>query len=230
MPTRSPRASRPSVSGGMDPGRGLHQGCSVVVDGVVDPKAWTLCLVDRMRAALHRRDLFATPSLRYADPRLGLLDGPAWEVLVLPSAGRLASRRPVPTRLRAWPHASTLPIAIRRPGAGKRKRADRHSDRRHGGAVSLRPRQIGGTAEPGRTSGGCRRTNAPSGPARVAVGDARAHRLCGKIHPCQRTRPPRRGSTHQHLRRAAGGSLQYRPRAVDPAGHPGPAPLPAELG
>ncbi|MDP9095536.1 MAG: Tn3 family transposase, partial [Pseudomonadota bacterium] len=51
----------------------------VVVDGVVDPKAWTLCLVDRMRAALRRRDLFATPSLRYADPRLGLLDGAAWE-------------------------------------------------------------------------------------------------------------------------------------------------------
>ena len=51
----------------------------VVVDGVVDPKAWTLCLIDRMRAALRRRDLFATPSLRYADPRLGLLDGPAWE-------------------------------------------------------------------------------------------------------------------------------------------------------
>lgn len=51
----------------------------VVVDGVVDPKAWTLCLVDRMRAGLRRRDLFATPSLRYADPRLGLLDGMAWE-------------------------------------------------------------------------------------------------------------------------------------------------------
>ena len=35
--------------------------------------------MDRMRAALRRRDLFATPSLRYADPRLGLLDGAAWE-------------------------------------------------------------------------------------------------------------------------------------------------------
>jgi len=51
----------------------------VIANGNVDPKAWTLCLVDRMRAALRRRDLFATPSLRYADPRLGLLDGAAWE-------------------------------------------------------------------------------------------------------------------------------------------------------
>ena len=51
----------------------------VVRDGTVDPKAWTLCVVDRMRAALRRRDLFASPSLRYADPRAGLLDGAAWE-------------------------------------------------------------------------------------------------------------------------------------------------------
>ncbi len=51
----------------------------VVRDGAVDPEAWTLCVVDRMRAALRRRDLFASPSLRYADPRAGLLDGAAWE-------------------------------------------------------------------------------------------------------------------------------------------------------
>jgi TnpA family transposase len=50
----------------------------VIRGGEVDPKAWTLCLVERMRAALRRRDLFASPSLRYADPRAGLLDGAAW--------------------------------------------------------------------------------------------------------------------------------------------------------
>jgi TnpA family transposase len=50
----------------------------VVGQGTVDLKAWTLCLVDRIRAALRRRDLFASPSLRYADPRIGLLDGAAW--------------------------------------------------------------------------------------------------------------------------------------------------------
>ena len=51
----------------------------VVRDGQVDPKAWALCLVERMRAGLRRRDLFASPSLCYADPRAGLLDGAAWE-------------------------------------------------------------------------------------------------------------------------------------------------------
>src|SRR3954454_18125561 len=48
-------------------------------DGPVEAKAYALCLADRMRAALRRRDLFASPSLRYADPRRELLDGGAWE-------------------------------------------------------------------------------------------------------------------------------------------------------
>jgi hypothetical protein len=32
-----------------------------------------------MRTGIHRRDLFASPSLRYADPRIVLLAGSAWE-------------------------------------------------------------------------------------------------------------------------------------------------------
>ena len=32
-----------------------------------------------MRAGIRRRDVFASPSLRYADPRIGLLAGSAWE-------------------------------------------------------------------------------------------------------------------------------------------------------
>ena len=48
-------------------------------DGTIDWKAYTFCCLDRVRAALRRRDLFVTPSLRYADARLGLLSGPAWE-------------------------------------------------------------------------------------------------------------------------------------------------------
>ena len=51
----------------------------VMPDGGIDPLGYRLCLLDAMRSALRRRDLFAAPSLRYADPRLGLLAGPAWE-------------------------------------------------------------------------------------------------------------------------------------------------------
>ncbi len=51
----------------------------VTRNGLVDRRAWTLCLIDRLRGALRRRDVFAVPSLRFADPRIGLLDGAAWE-------------------------------------------------------------------------------------------------------------------------------------------------------
>ena len=48
-------------------------------DGGVDSLGYRLCLLDSMRIGIRRRDLFASPSLRYADPRIGLLAGPAWE-------------------------------------------------------------------------------------------------------------------------------------------------------
>ncbi len=48
-------------------------------DGGVDSLGYRLCLLDSMRIGIRRRDLFASPSLRYADPRLSLLAGPAWE-------------------------------------------------------------------------------------------------------------------------------------------------------
>ena len=51
----------------------------VMAGGRVDLKAYTFCLLDRLRTALRRRDLFVTPSVRYADPRIGLLEGEAWE-------------------------------------------------------------------------------------------------------------------------------------------------------
>jgi hypothetical protein len=45
----------------------------------VDAKAYVFCSLDRLRSALRRRDLFVQPSFRYADARLGLLKGQAWE-------------------------------------------------------------------------------------------------------------------------------------------------------
>ena len=48
-------------------------------DGGVDRKAYTFCCLDRLRSALRRRDLFVAPSIRYADARIGLVSGSAWE-------------------------------------------------------------------------------------------------------------------------------------------------------
>jgi len=47
--------------------------------GAIDLTGYRLCLLDRMRAAIRRRDIYVAPSFRYADPRKGLLDGAAWE-------------------------------------------------------------------------------------------------------------------------------------------------------
>ena len=51
----------------------------VICDGKVDLQAYTFCFLDRLRKGLRRRDLFAAPSVRYADPRVGLLEGETWE-------------------------------------------------------------------------------------------------------------------------------------------------------
>ena len=48
-------------------------------DNTIDTKAYVFCCLDRLRLALRRRDLFVAPSLRYADARIGLLSGSAWE-------------------------------------------------------------------------------------------------------------------------------------------------------
>jgi TnpA family transposase len=48
-------------------------------DGDLDKKAYVFCCLDRLRSALRRRDLFVAPSIRYADARIGLLSGAAWD-------------------------------------------------------------------------------------------------------------------------------------------------------
>lgn len=46
---------------------------------VMDPKAYVFAIIDAWRAAIKRRDVFATPGIRYGDPRRGLLEGAAWQ-------------------------------------------------------------------------------------------------------------------------------------------------------
>jgi len=48
-------------------------------DGGFDLHAYTFCVLDELRTALKRRDIFVARSWRYADPRAGLLDGAEWK-------------------------------------------------------------------------------------------------------------------------------------------------------
>ena len=48
-------------------------------EGRLDRRAYTFCVLERLRDALRRRDVFAPASSRWADPRARLITGPAWE-------------------------------------------------------------------------------------------------------------------------------------------------------
>ncbi len=47
--------------------------------GKIDRKAYTFCVLERLRVALRRRDVFVVHSTRFGDPRAKLLQGVAWE-------------------------------------------------------------------------------------------------------------------------------------------------------
>ena len=46
--------------------------------GGVDRRFYTFCTLERLQDALHRREIFVTPSERWSDPRTKLLQGTAW--------------------------------------------------------------------------------------------------------------------------------------------------------
>lgn len=48
-------------------------------DGKINATAYSFCALDKLRSAIRRRDVFISPSWRYADPRAGLLAGAEWE-------------------------------------------------------------------------------------------------------------------------------------------------------
>jgi TnpA family transposase len=48
-------------------------------DGGIDMLGYRLCVIDGLRKAFRRRDIYPLRSIRYGDPRKGLLSGVAWE-------------------------------------------------------------------------------------------------------------------------------------------------------
>jgi len=73
-------------------------------DGTVDLRAYTFCVLDCLRKALRRRDVFVSPSWRFSDPRAGLLTGSEWEAtrpIICRSLGLSADPAPVLAALSA---------------------------------------------------------------------------------------------------------------------------------
>ncbi|MGG5173242.1 Tn3 family transposase [Pseudarthrobacter sp. J1738] len=67
----------------------------------VDRDAWVVCVLEQLRANLRRRDVFATTSTRWCDPRAQLLAGPAWDAAREPALRSLSLDTPVDEHLRA---------------------------------------------------------------------------------------------------------------------------------
>jgi TnpA family transposase len=50
-------------------------------EGAVDRDAYVVCVLEQLFGALKRRDIFASPSHRWSDPRARLLTGKSWEAV-----------------------------------------------------------------------------------------------------------------------------------------------------
>jgi hypothetical protein len=58
-------------------------------DGTVDKAAYVFCVLEQFHRHLLRRDIYATPSARWGDPRAKLLTGPAWDAARAPALNAL---------------------------------------------------------------------------------------------------------------------------------------------
>lgn len=56
------------------------QSCVLDADGkVMDSKAYVFATIDAWHSAIKRRDIFAAPGIRYADPRIGMMGQQEWQ-------------------------------------------------------------------------------------------------------------------------------------------------------
>ncbi|MCQ4083913.1 Tn3 family transposase [Streptomyces sp. RB6PN25] len=67
--------------------------------GAVDRDAYVVCVLEQLYRALGRRDVFASPSNRWSDPRARLLDGPQWEAVQADVLHGLSLQAPVTEHL-----------------------------------------------------------------------------------------------------------------------------------
>ncbi len=100
-------------------------------DGAADRDAYVLCVLEHFHRALRRRDVFATCSVRWADPRTQLLDGDRWAARKGEITASLQLDGPVQAHLAelvstldaAWRQLADR-IAAAGPDAGVRLEAD----------------------------------------------------------------------------------------------------------
>jgi TnpA family transposase len=97
---------------------------------IIDNKAYVFALLEASRAALKRRDLFTAPSIRFADPRRGLLEGEAWQAARLTVCRSLGRSLVVEAELGEL--TRQLDHAYRQTAANLPSNPDARIERRHG--------------------------------------------------------------------------------------------------
>ena len=95
-------------------------------EGTVDRAAYVFCVLEQFHRHLLRRDIYATPSARWGDPRAKLLTGPAWEAARGPALNALGLPED-PGELRAG-HADELDGAWRALSDGLVAGSEAHVD------------------------------------------------------------------------------------------------------
>jgi TnpA family transposase len=87
-------------------------------NGPVEQQAFTFCVLDKLRVAIRRRDVFVSPSWRYSDPHTGLLAGLEWESarpMICRSLGLSALAEPTLNLLAQELDATYRTVAARLP-------------------------------------------------------------------------------------------------------------------
>ncbi|WP_331738870.1 Tn3 family transposase [Streptomyces sp. NBC_01276] len=74
-------------------------------EGAVDRDAYVVCVLEQLHRALTRRDIFASPSNRWSDPRARLLDGPRWEAVRDDVLAGLSLEQPIEEHLQGLTRA-----------------------------------------------------------------------------------------------------------------------------
>ncbi|MDQ2897459.1 MAG: Tn3 family transposase, partial [Actinomycetota bacterium] len=85
-------------------------------EGTVDRAGYVFCVLEQFHQRLRRRDIFATASTRWADPRARLLSGPGWQTARAPVLNALQ----LPENPDAWlaARARDLDLAWRQVASG----------------------------------------------------------------------------------------------------------------
>ncbi|GAA2593295.1 hypothetical protein GCM10010411_28010 [Actinomadura fulvescens] len=117
--------------------------------GAVDRDAYVVCVLEQLHRALNRRDVFASPSHRWSDPRARLLDGAEWEAVREDVLAGLSLDMPVEEHLAELVRgldAGWKPLAERLAEAGPSARVSIETT--DSGRVRLNVDKLGALGEP----------------------------------------------------------------------------------